>query len=131
MSKDNVTYQQGLKIRREVMGDAHVNNAMNNVSEFSQPLQDMVIRNAWGETWVSDGISKQTRSLVTIAILASLKASTELKGHVRGALRNGCSVAEIQEVLLHCTVYCGMPAGIESFRAAEEAIQAWQTEQQT
>ena len=121
MSKDNETYQQGLKIRREVMGDAHVNRAMNNASEFSQPLQDMVIRNAWGETWVRDGISKQTRSLVTIATLAALKASTELKGHVRGALRNGCSVAEIQEVLLHS-------AGIEAFRAAEEAILAWQAE---
>ena len=80
MSKDNDTYQQGLKIRREVMGDAHVNRAMNNASEFSQPLQDMVIRNAWGETWVRDGINRQTRSLVTIATLAALKASTELKG---------------------------------------------------
>jgi len=128
MSKDNETYQQGLKIRREVMGDAHVNRAMNNASEFSQPLQDMVIRNAWGETWVRDGINKQTRSLVTIATLAALKASTELKGHVRGALRNGCSVAEIQEVLLHSAVYCGMPSGIEAFRAAEEAILAWQEE---
>ncbi|MFC3201870.1 carboxymuconolactone decarboxylase family protein [Alteromonas oceani] len=128
MSKDNDTYQQGLKIRREVMGDAYVNRAMNNASEFSQPLQDMVIRNAWGETWVRDGINKQTRSLVTIATLAALKASTELKGHVRGALRNGCSVAEIQEVLLHSAVYCGMPAGIEAFRAAEEAILAWQAE---
>ena len=110
------------------MGDAHVNRAMNNASEFSQPLQDMVIRNAWGETWVRDGINRQTRSLVTIATLAALKASTELKGHVRGALRNGCSVAEIQEVLLHSAVYCGMPAGIEAFRAAEEAILAWQAE---
>ena len=128
MSKDNDTYQQGLKIRREVMGDAHVNRAMNNASEFSQPLQDMVIRNAWGETWVRQGINKQTRSLVTIATLAALKASTELKGHVRGALRNGCSVAEIQEVLLHSAVYCGMQAGIEAFRAAEEAILAWQEE---
>ncbi|WP_353301848.1 carboxymuconolactone decarboxylase family protein [Sessilibacter corallicola] len=110
------------------MGDAHVNRAMDNASEFSMPLQDMVIRNAWGEVWVRDAISKKTRSLVTIATLAALKASTELKGHVRGALRNGCTVEEIQEVLLHSAVYCGMPSGIEAFRAAEEAIIAWQAE---
>lgn len=128
MSKDYDTYQEGLKIRRKVMGDAHVNRAMDNASEFSMPLQDMVIRNAWGEVWVRDAISKKTRSLVTIATLAALKASTELKGHVRGALRNGCTVEEIQEVLLHSAVYCGMPSGIEAFRAAEEAIIAWQAE---
>lgn len=128
MSRDQQTYEEGLKIRRKVMGDAHVDRALNNASEFSKPLQEMVIRNAWGETWVRDGISKQTRSLVTIATLAALKASTELKGHVRGALRNGCTVTEIQEVLLHSAVYCGMPAGIEAFRAAEEAIKAWQEE---
>jgi 4-carboxymuconolactone decarboxylase len=78
--------------------------------------------------WVRDAISKQTRSLITIATLAALKAPTELKGHVRGALRNGCSIAEIQEVLLHSTVYCGMPSGIETFRAAKEAIEEWRLE---
>lgn len=77
---------------------------------------------------VRDAISRQTRSLITIATLAALKAPTELKGHVRGALNNGCSVEEIQEILLHCTVYCGMPAGIEAFRAAKEAIEEWQAQ---
>lgn len=126
MDKDK--FEQGLAVRREVMGDAFVDRALNSATEFTQPLQDLVTRNAWGEVWVREGISKQTRSLITIATLAALKAPTELKGHVRGALRNGCTVAEIQEVLLHSTVYCGMPSGIEAFRAAADAIEAWQAE---
>jgi 4-carboxymuconolactone decarboxylase len=125
---DNEKYQEGLAIRREVMGDAFVDKALNNTTDFTQPLQDLVTRNAWGEVWAREAISKQTRSLITIATLAALKATTELKGHVRGALRNGCTVAEIQEVLLHCTVYCGMPAGVDAFRSANEAIDDWQAE---
>ena len=125
---DNEKYQQGLAVRREVMGDSFVDKALDATTDFTQPLQELVTTNAWGEVWVRPGISKQTRSLITIATLAALKASTELKGHVRGALRNGCSIEEIQEVLLHCTVYCGMPAGMEAFRAAKEAIEQWQAE---
>jgi len=87
-----------------------------------------VTANCWGEVWSREGLPLQTRSLITIATLAALKAPTELKGHVRGALRNGCTVAEIQEVLLHSTVYCGMPSGIEAFRAAKEVIEEWQAE---
>ncbi|CAH0991725.1 hypothetical protein SIN8267_01839 [Sinobacterium norvegicum] len=126
---DNEKYQAGLAVRREVMGDAFVDKALDNTTDFTQPLQELVTRNAWGEVWVRDAISKQTRSLITIATLAALKATTELKGHVRGALRNGCTVEEIQEVLLHSTVYCGMPAGVDAFRSAKEAIDAWQAEQ--
>lgn len=125
---DKGKFQQGLAVRREVMGDTFVDRALNSATDFTQPLQDLVTRNAWGEVWVREGISKQTRSLITIATLAALKAPTELKGHVRGALRNGCTIAEIQEVLLHSTVYCGMPSGIEAFRAAADAIEAWQIE---
>lgn len=119
-------YEKGVSIRREVMGDAFVDRALANVTDFNAPLQDLVNRNAWGETWARDGLPRQTRSLVTIAMLAALKAPTELKGHVRGALRNGCSVAEIQEVLLHAAVYCGMPAAIDAFRAATEVVEEWQ-----
>lgn len=129
-SPDSDKFERGLAMRREVMSDAFVERAFSGVTEFNAPLQDLVTRNAWGEVWTRDGLPKQTRSLVTIATLAALKASNELKGHVRGALRNGCSVAEIQEVLLHSTVYCGMPSGIEAFRAAQEAIDAWNEEQQ-
>ncbi|QYJ96643.1 4-carboxymuconolactone decarboxylase [Shewanella alkalitolerans] len=123
---DKAKYDQGLAIRREVMGDSFVDRALSSASDFTQPLQELVTRNAWGEVWAREGLDRRTRSLITIATLAALKASTELKGHVRGALRNGCTVEEIQEVLLHSTVYCGMPAGVEAFRAANEVISEWQ-----
>ncbi|MFV7783369.1 4-carboxymuconolactone decarboxylase [Shewanella marisflavi] len=125
---DKAKYDQGLAIRREVMGDSFVDKALSSASDFSQPLQELVTRNAWGEVWAREGLDRRTRSLITIATLAALKASTELKGHVRGALRNGCTVEEIQEVLLHSTVYCGMPAGVEAFRAANEVIAEWEGE---
>lgn len=122
-------YEKGLEVRRAVMGDSFVDKALSCTTDFTRPLQELVTANCWGEVWVREGLSRQTRSLVTIATLAALKASTELKGHVRGALRNGCTVEEIQEVLLHSTMYCGMPSGIEAFRAAKEVIEEWQAEQ--
>ncbi|MDH1471817.1 MULTISPECIES: carboxymuconolactone decarboxylase family protein [Shewanella] len=122
-------YEKGLEVRRAVMGDSFVDKALSSATDFTRPLQELVTANCWGEVWVREGLSRQTRSLVTIATLAALKASTELKGHVRGALRNGCTVEEIQEVLLHSTLYCGMPSGIEAFRAAKEVIEEWQAEQ--
>lgn len=122
-------YEKGLEVRRAVMGDSFVDKALSSATDFTRPLQELVTTNCWGEVWVREGLSRQTRSLVTIATLAALKASTELKGHVRGALRNGCTVEEIQEVLLHSTLYCGMPSGIEAFRAAKEVIEEWQAEQ--
>ncbi|MXR68772.1 4-carboxymuconolactone decarboxylase [Shewanella sp. JBTF-M18] len=123
---DKAKYEKGLGVRREVMGDQFVDRALSSASDFTQPLQELVTRNAWGEVWAREGLDRRTRSLITIATLAALKASTELKGHVSGALRNGCTVEEIQEVLLHSTVYCGMPAGVEAFRAANEVIAEWQ-----
>ncbi|MFT5427003.1 MAG: 4-carboxymuconolactone decarboxylase [Gammaproteobacteria bacterium] len=122
-------YKKGMSVRREVLGDEYVDKAINSATEFTKPLQDYVTENCWGEVWTRDGLSKKTRSLITVATLAALKASTELKGHVRGALRNGCTVEEIQEVLLHSAVYCGAPSGIEAFRAAKEAIEDWEKDQ--
>jgi 4-carboxymuconolactone decarboxylase len=116
-------YDKGIGIRREVLGDEYVDRALNSATDFNRPLQNMLTENCWGEVWAREGLSKQTRSLVTIATLAALKASQELKVHVQGALNNGCTVAEIQEVLLHSTVYCGAPSGIEAFRAAKEVIE--------
>ncbi len=118
--------KKGLKVRTEVMGEAFVQRAINNSTELTEPLQDWINEHAWGSTWQREGISKQTRSLITIAMLAALKSPTELKGHVRGALNNGCSVEEIQEVLLHSIAYCGAPAAQEAFRAAQEVIDEWQ-----
>ncbi|NRB42998.1 MAG: carboxymuconolactone decarboxylase family protein [Pseudomonadales bacterium] len=118
-------YKKGMAVRREVLGDEYVDKAIDAATDFTRPLQDLVTENCWGEIWTKEALPKQTRSLVTIATLAALKAPTELKAHVRGALRNGCSVAEIQEVLLQSAVYCGVPSGIEAFRAAKEAIEEW------
>ena len=120
----NTKYQDGLAIRRQVMGDEFVDKALNNASDFTQPAQELITRNAWGEVWTDDTLDLKTRSLVTLGILASLRASNELKGHVRGAIRNGATVEEIQAVLKHATVYCGAPAGLEAFRAANEAIES-------
>lgn len=122
-------FDEGLCVRREVMGDEFVDRALAGADDFTMPLQQLVTENCWGTVWPREGLDRKTRSLVTVATLVALKASNELKGHVRGALRNGATVEEIQEVLLHTTVYCGMPAGLEAFRAAKEAVDAWQAEQ--
>jgi len=120
-------YEDGMTARRKVLGDEYVDKAMASATEFTKPLQDLVTENCWGEIWVDRVLPDKTRSLVTIATLAALKASTELKAHVRGGLRNGCTVEEIQDVLLQSTVYCGVPSGIEAFRAAKEVIDEWQS----
>jgi 4-carboxymuconolactone decarboxylase len=118
--------KNGLKVRAEVMGEKFVQRAIDNTTELTAPLQDWINEHAWGSTWQREGLPRQTRSLITIAMLAALKAPTELKGHVRGALNNGCTVEEIQEVLLHSVVYSGAPAAQEAFRAAQEVIDEWQ-----
>ena len=119
-------YDKGMAVRREVLGDEYVDKALGAATAFTEPLQELVTQNCWGEIWTRDVLSKKTRSLITIATLAALKAPTELKAHVRGALRNGCTIGEIQEVLLQSAVYCGIPAGIDAFRAAREVIENWQ-----
>lgn len=120
----------GEKVRREVMGDAFVDRALGNATEFTQPLQDFVNEHAWGGVWNREGLDRKTRSLITLAALTALKCPQELKGHVRGALNNGCSVEEIREALLHCAVYAGVPAAIDAFRAAQEVVDAWQADPQ-
>ncbi len=97
----NQTYQNGITVRKQVMGDAHVERSMGQVTPFTAPLQDWINEHAWGSTWQRDGIDRKTRSLVTIAFLIAQKSPTELKGHIRGAINNGATVTEIQEVLLH------------------------------
>lgn len=108
------------------MGDAYVDNSLKKATDFTLPLQQLVTESCWGSVWSRDGLDKRTRSLVTISMLVALRASTELKTHVLGALRNGCSVQQIQEVLLHSSAYCGFPAAVEAFRAAKEVIEDWQ-----
>lgn len=122
MTNSNSNYENGLAVRKQVMGEAHVERAMNNTTEFTQPLQDWINEHAWGSTWQRGVLDRKTRSLVTIAFLIAQKSPTELKGHIRGAINNGASVAEIQEVLLHSLPYCGAPATQEAYRSAVEIL---------
>ena len=116
-------YDNGMAVRKQVMGEAHVERAMSQVTEFTAPLQDWINEHAWGSTWQREGVlERKTRSLITLAMLTALKCPTELKGHIRGAINNGCTVAEIQETLLHSLPYCGAPAAQEAFRAAQEVL---------
>ncbi len=116
-------YTQGLATRREVMGDAFVDRALASATPFTQPIQDHISRAAWGDVWQREGLDRKTRSLITVAMLTALGKQHELKGHVRGALNNGATVAEIQEVLLHAAVYCGIPTAVEAFRTAAEVVE--------
>ena len=116
-------YDEGLATRREVMGDAFVDRALAGTTPFTQPIQDHISRAAWGDVWQRPGLDRKTRSLVTVAMLTALGKQHELKGHVRGALNNGASVQEIQEVLLHAAIYCGIPTSVDAFRTAAEVVE--------
>ena len=117
-------FQNGLAKRTQVMGQAFVDKAFAGMTEFTEPIQHHITRAAWGDTWQRDGLDLKTRSLITVAMLTALGKSHELKGHVRGALNNGATQEEIQEVLLHAAIYCGVPAAVEGFRAAAEVVDA-------
>ena len=122
-TNQNVNYDNGLKVRTEVMGAEHVKRSLDSATPFSQPLQDWIIEHAWGSTWQDDSIlPRKYRSLITIGFLIAQKSPNELKGHIRGAINNGASVAEIREVLMHSLPYCGAPATQEAFRAAIEVL---------
>ena len=115
-------FEDGLRMRKQVMGEAFVEKAFANADDFSAPLQEFVTRNAWGTVWNREGLDLKTRSMITLSMLTALGRSHEIKGHVRGALNNGVSIEEIREVLLHATVYCGVPLAIDAFRAAQEVL---------
>ncbi|MBC3504839.1 carboxymuconolactone decarboxylase family protein [Pseudomonas sp. SWRI59] len=118
--------EAGIEIRSLVMGTKFVERAMSTTNDFTAPLQDFINEHAWGSVWQREGLPLKTRSLITLAALTALKAPTELSGHVRGALNNGCTPDEIREVLLHCAVYAGVPAAVEAFRAAITVIKDFQ-----
>jgi 4-carboxymuconolactone decarboxylase len=121
-------FERGLSIRKSVLGDAHVTKSMANVSEFARPIQELVTEFCWGVVWAMDGLPKQTKSLLNLVMLTALNRLTELGVHVRGALNNGVTEAEIQEALLQTAVYVGMPAALESFRVAERVISEYRAE---
>jgi 4-carboxymuconolactone decarboxylase len=114
----------GEQRRRQVMGDAFVDRALSNASAFAKPLQAHVNDQAWGSTWLRGGITLKERSLCTVAMLAALGHTHELKGHLRGAMNNGATLAELREVLLHVAPYAGVPVTAAAFRAAEEWMAA-------
>jgi len=106
-----------------VMGEDHVKRSLETATGFTQPLQDWIIEHAWGSTWQDDSVlPRKYRSLITIAFLIAQKSPNELKGHIKGAINNGASVAEIREILMHSLPYCGAPTTQEAFRAAIEAL---------
>jgi 4-carboxymuconolactone decarboxylase len=116
------TYEAGLQVRREVLGEAHVDRSLAQVSDFSRPIQELVTEYCWGVVWTRDGLERKTRSLLNIVMLTALNRSHELAVHVRGAITNGATIAEIQEALLQTAVYVGVPAALESFRVAEGVL---------
>lgn len=115
-------FSSGLKIRKEVLGEAYVERALKNVDDFNRPMQELVTEYCWGTIWARDGLPRKTRSLVNLAMLTALNRPHEVKAHVVGALNNGCSKAEIMETFLQAAIYCGVPAGIDSFRTAREVF---------
>ena len=117
-----VLYDHGYELRKEVTGPEHVERSTANVSEFARQMQDLATQLGWGAVWSRPGLDKKQRSLLNLAMLTALGKAHELGVHVRGAVRNGVTVLEIRETLLHASVYAGMPAGLEAFRAAEKVL---------
>ena len=119
MAFNKELYEQGLQVRRAVVGDAYVDASLKNADEFSQPMQELVTQYCWGDVWNRPGMDRRTRSLLNLAMLAALNRGDELHVHVRGAINNGVTKEEIQETFLQVAIYCGMPAGLGSFKAAK------------
>ena len=119
---DAERYEAGMKVRRAVLGDAHVDRAMANLSEFNREFQDFIVRYAWGEIWTRPGLTRQSRSLITLAMMVALNRADEFRMHVRAAFHNGVTREELKEVLLQSAIYCGVPAANAAFRAAEEVL---------
>ena len=115
-------YDRGMAVRREVLGDAHVDRAVAATTGFTAPFQEYITRTAWGQVWTREGLDRRTRSCVTLALLTALQCHDELAMHVRAARRNGLSPDEIAEVLLHTAVYAGVPAANAAFKIAEAVL---------
>lgn len=117
------TYNEGLSIRKAVMGAAHVERSLGQATEFSRPIQELVTEYAWGNVWSRPGLDIKTRSMLNLALLTALNRPHQFEGHLRGALNNGVTEQQIQEVLLQTMIYCGAAAALESFRVAETVLQ--------
>ena len=115
-------FDRGLVARREVLGPAYVDKSLESANDFMMAFQRMTTEWCWGYAWTRPGLDRKTRSLLNLAMLTALNRSPEIKLHVRGALNNGVTVDEIKEVLIHATVYCGIPAGLDAFKTANEVL---------
>ena len=115
-------FEQGLATRKAVLGEAHVEKSLGSADEFSMPMQEMVTRYCWGDIWNRPGLERAERSLINLAMISALNRPHELKVHVRGAINNGVTKEQIQEVFLQVAIYCGAPAALESFRLAREVF---------
>lgn len=114
--------QLGISIRREVLGAKHVDTAMDNANDFNRPLQELLNEYCWGACWGREGLTRKERSLINLAMLTALGRTHEVEAHVRGALNNGLTTQQIAEVFLQTAVYCGVPAAVDSFRAATKVV---------
>jgi 4-carboxymuconolactone decarboxylase len=119
---DRKRYQQGMKVRRAVLGDDHVDRSIATTTDFNREFQDFITRNAWGEIWTRPGLPRHTRSLLTIAMMVALNRSEEFRMHVKAAFNNGVTREQIKEVLLQSAVYCGVPAANSAFHMAAEVF---------
>jgi 3-oxoadipate enol-lactonase/4-carboxymuconolactone decarboxylase len=119
---DAERYTEGMIIRREVLGDAHVDRSLANITPFNEPFQEFITRYAWGEIWSREGLPRKTRSLLTLVMLVALNREEEFKMHVRAAFNNGVTREELQEALLQTGIYCGLPAANNAFSWAEQVL---------
>ena len=117
-----MSYDDGMKIRREVLGDEHVDRAIAKTTDFTAPFQEFITRYAWGDIWARPGLERKTRSCITLAALVSIRAEGEIGMHVKAALRNGLTPDEIREVILHTAVYAGVPAANAAFAIAQQVL---------
>jgi 4-carboxymuconolactone decarboxylase len=117
-------FKKGLEVRREVLGAGYVDSSIAKADDFMMAFQNITTEMCWGYAWTRPGLDRRTRSIINLAMLTALSKPAELKLHVKGALTNGLTVDEIKEILLHATVYCGIPAGLEAFKAAHEVLKA-------
>ena len=115
-------FEKGLKTRREVLGAEYVDNSIKNADAFNMPMQELVTEYCWNEIWNRPGLDRRTRSIINLSMITALNRPHELKLHVRGAINNGLSKEDIQEVFLQAAIYCGVPAAIDSFRCAKEVF---------
>jgi 4-carboxymuconolactone decarboxylase len=123
MALNKELFDQGLKIRREVVGDAYVDASFKAMDDFNRPMQELVTQYCWGDVWARPGLDRRSRSLMNLAMIAALNRPDELQAHIRGALNNGVTKDEIKEAFLQVAIYCGMPAGLGSFKAARAVFQ--------